>query len=110
VTNEQLIFVSTMIGLFLVYATNRVTASSGAIGALAQTIQILRGELNAAEADRKKESEKHAQALQEEINKRKQLEIRFEKERTRYQEYIRMLLDIMRNSGIENIPEWNVED
>lgn len=105
-TNEQLLIISTIVGAVLTYLNARTTASSGAIGALSQTIDTLRGELEQERKARKEDRTEFERLLQIERTKREEMEKRFESERLRYQAYIRQLVNAMEMAKIP-VPDWD---
>jgi hypothetical protein len=132
ITNEQLTQLAglilagaTLLSVVLVFVGNRMTASPLAIKALRDTIEVLRGELEAERESRKKqaaeyeelmkaEAQKQAamytELLKDEADKRKELQVKFENQQIRYQTYIRMLIRIIKDAGITEIPEWDSSD
>lgn len=105
-TNEQLVIVSAVVGTILTYLNARSSASTGAIGALSQTIETLRSELNAEKDSRAKDKIIFEAALQEEVKRREEMGKKFEKEREKYQAYIRELIARMKKADI-TVPEWD---
>lgn len=108
-TDTQILIVTTIVGLFLTYITTRSSVSTSAVSALAQTVNTLRAELEAEQKSRALQTAEHEKRLNEETQKREDLEGRFESERIQYRKYIQTLLEIMRQNNIKNIPEWDVD-
>lgn len=109
-SDAQVFIITTIIGLFLTYITTRTTASSGAVNALATTVTTLRNELKEQEREQKEQQQENTEKINAEIAKRQELEGRIERERVKYQLYIKELLEIMRKNNIQDIPEWDIED
>ena len=107
-TNEQLVIVSAIIGTVLTYLNARTSASTGAIGALSQTIETLRSELNAEKKARAEDKTAFEMALKNEVKRREEMGRKFEKEREKYQAYIRELIARMKKADI-TVPEWDDE-
>ena len=76
------------------------------IGALSQTIDTLRGELEQERKARKEDRTEFERLLQIERTKREEMEKRFESERLRYQAYIRQLVNAMEMAKIP-VPDWD---
>lgn len=108
-TNEQLLIISTLVGAVLTFLNARSTASASAIGALSQTIETLRGELEAEQKERKEDRDEFERLLAKEETKREEMGKRFERERLKYQAYIKQLITAMENARIP-IPDWDVEN
>lgn len=126
-----------LLSVVLVYVANRANASVSAITAVStsyrELAESLRRELEAErkarkddvenernarrealEAERKArqdEADKYQQALLSEVEKRIELEQRFENERVNYQKYISQLREVMIRFGIpeKDIPEWSAD-
>lgn len=126
-----------LLSVVLVFVANRASASVTAIASVSASYkglaEDLRRELEsekkarkddvenernarreALEAERKarqEEADKYQRALLLEIEKRKELEKRFEIERINYQNYISQLREVMIRFGVpeKDIPEWNIE-
>jgi len=77
-TNEQLVIVSAIVGTILTYLNARSSASTGAIGALSQTIETLRSELNEEKKARANDKAVFEAALKDEIKRREEMGRSFE--------------------------------
>jgi sortase (surface protein transpeptidase) len=109
-TDTQLLIITTIVGLFLTYITTRSSVSTSAVSALAQTVETLQKELEAEQKRRVWQAEEYEKKLSAETKKREELELRFEKERSKYQGYIESLIVIMKKNNITDIPEWDVNE
>jgi len=101
---EQFLAVSTVIGLLLTYLNARTTASSGAIGALSQTIEALRGEVESERLARKTDKTQFELDLSQEVKKREEMGKSFDRERARLLRYIKELIARMDAAKID-VPE-----
>lgn len=86
-SNEMLLFISSLVGIILTYINARNTASSGAIAALSETIETLRAELTEEKKARKEDKKE----LEEELK--------------RYKAYIELLIRHMKDAEIP-IPKF----
>jgi hypothetical protein len=108
-SNEQLIVISTIIGIILTYLNARTTASSGAIGALSLTIATLRTELEAEQKQRADDKKDFEQALSQEVKLREDMGKLFERERRLLRRYIERLIAEM-NAAKVPVPEMDTEE
>jgi len=100
-TNEQMIFIGTLLTILATYLTNRASGLNQTINTLSETIVTLRGEINAERTARQDAEEEYQKKLREMSNK-------FEDERNRYRRYITQLIKQLNDNKI--VPyEWDVD-